>query len=238
VSGRISTQGISVEHSGHVIEVRWKGYIDVFIDGHYCFTAHVSSSVYKRLIGSLINGAASDDVIDCLTLIVSKYRSTRVRNKYAIALACIGPNIKKWMEKRPGAYLRREADLAHIRIGNKLEGEGSEYLLAFLCNNGWIVVDMMDKKVYACIRDDEGTRLFIFCLVFSCYEDLFTIVLAELLPSLKEDLRNVQRLGDYGFLGYSDPWAISDLLKKIPKEWWIPLDIEALIIEQELKRIN
>jgi hypothetical protein len=240
VSGRISihSRGISIERNGHAIEVSLKGYIDVFIDGHYCFTAHVSSSVYRRLVGSLINGVASDDVVDCLTLIVSKYRSARVRNKYAIALAHIGPSIKKWIEKKPSAYLKRNADLAHIRIGNRLEGEPSKYLLAFFCKNGWIVVDMIDREVYTCIRDDEGLRLFIFRLVSSYHEDLFTIMLAELLPSLKEDLRNVKRLEDCGFLRYSDSWAIRSLLNKIPKEWWIPLDIEALIIEQELRRAN
>jgi len=238
VNGRISIHdgGFSVERNGHVIGVRWNGYVDILIDDHYCFTAHVLSSVYKRLISPLINGIAGDDVIDCLALIVSKYRSARVRSKYVTALAYIGPGVKKWIGKRPSAYLKRRADLVYIRKKEKPDDPPSKYLLAFLCNNGWIVVDMTVRGVYACVRDDNGSHFF----VFGCCKDLFAIALAELLPSLKEDLRNIQHLRDYGFLEEwaGGPWVISHLLEKIPMEWWRPLDIEALIVEQEIKRIT
>jgi hypothetical protein len=238
MDGRISThdKGISIEYNGHVIRVGWSRYVDIFVDNHYCSTVHVSSSVYKRLIKPLINGVAGDDVIDCLALIASTYRSARARSKYVTALAYIGPGVKKWIGKRPSAYLKRRADLIYIRKKEKPDDPPSKYLLAFLCNNGWIVVDMTVRGVYACVRDDDGSHFF----VFGCYKDLFAIALAELLPSLKEDLRNIQRLRDYGFLEEwaGGPWVISHLLEKIPMEWWRPLDIEAMIIEQELKRIT
>jgi hypothetical protein len=31
---------------------------------------------------------------------------------------------------------------------------------------------------------------------------------------------------------------IDDLLEKLPKEWWRPLDIEALVLERELRRLG
>jgi hypothetical protein len=128
----------------------------------------------------------------------------RARMKYVTALAYIGPSIRKWVGKSPRAYLKRKADLVHVSPPYK-------YLLAFICNNGWIIVDMKFETVYAYVLDGDEPSLFI----FNCYKDHFDIALAELLPALKEDLRNIQYLRYYGFDGGDSPKLVSRMIKSL-----------------------
>ena len=238
MSGRvfINEEGVFIERNGHMIHVGWfrsKGrrFISISIDGNHCLTLRASATIYNLLIEPLAIGAVGDDVIECLKLIASTYRGMRTRMKYATALAYIGPSIRKWIGKNPRAYLRRRADLIHVSPPYK-------YLLAFICNNGWVVADMKFETVYAHIRDEGEPNFYI----FDCYKDHFDIALAELLPALKEDLRNIQCLNSFGFDGGDRrlpiPWVIDRILEKVPMEWWRPLDIEALVLERELRRLG
>jgi hypothetical protein len=238
VSGRafVNEEGIFVERNGHMIRFEWfrsrgKRFISIYIDNDRCMTLRSSSTVYNFIIEPIVKGVVGDDFIECLKLIASTYRDMKTRTRYVTALAYIGPSIKKWIGKRPRAYLKRKADLAHVSPPDK-------YLLAFICNNGWIVADMRFETVYAYIRSDGEPNFYI----FNCYRDHFDITLAELLPVLKEDLRNIRRLDGLGFDGgdYRWPisWVIDRLLEKIPMEWWTPLDIEALVLERELSRLG
>jgi hypothetical protein len=238
LSGRVfvNEEGVFVERNGHMIHFKWfrrKGrrYIAIYIDNNHRMTLRPSSIIYNFLIEPIVKGVAGDDIIDCLKLIASTYRGMRTRMKYVTALAYIGPSIRKWIGKNPRAYLKRKADLVHVSPPYK-------YLLAFICNNGWVIVDMKFETVYAYVLDGDEPSLFI----FNCYKDHFDIALAELLPTLKDDLKNIQRLDSLGFEGRGGPrwisWAIDDLLEKLPKEWWRPLDIEALVLERELRRLG
>jgi hypothetical protein len=97
---------------------------------------------------------------------------------------------------------------------------------------------MKFETVYAHIRNEGEPNFYI----FDCYKDHFDIALAELLPALKEDLKNIQRLNSFGFDGGDRrlpiSWVIDRILEKVPMEWWRPLDIEALVLEQELRRLG
>jgi len=191
----INEEGVFVERNGHVIHVEWfksKGrrFISISIDGNHCLTLRASATIYNFIIEPIIKGVVGDDVIECLKLIASTYRGMRARMKYATALAYIGPSIRKWIGKSPRAYLKRKADLIHVR-------PPYDYLLAFICNGGWIIADMKFETIYAYIRSEGESSFYI----FDCYKDHFDIALAELLPALKEDLRNIQRLNSLGFDG-------------------------------------
>jgi hypothetical protein len=183
-----------------------------------------SSKIYKRIITPLVNGVASEDVLDCLRLIKSAYRDVRTYTKYVEALADIGSNIKKWIGKRAGAYLRHRADLIYK--------DASRKLLAFLCKNGWIVVDTSYGYAYACVRKDGRYSLVKF--------DYEPIILADLLPELKHDLTIIERIRNKledKFYDCDNRWLIKQIIELIPREWWRPLDIEALILYHELRRL-
>jgi hypothetical protein len=238
LSGRVfvNEEGVFVERNGHMIHFKWfrrKGrrYIAIYIDNDHRMTLRPSSIIYNFLIEPIVKGVAGDDVIDCLKLIASTYRGMRAHMKYVTALAYIGPSIRKWIGKSPRAYLKRKADLVYVSPPYK-------YLLAFICNNGWVIADMKFETVYAYTRN-EGEPIF---YIFDCYRDHFDIALAELLPVLKEDLRNIKRLDGLGFDGgdrhWPISWVIDRLLEKIPMDWWRPLDIEALVLERELRRLG
>jgi hypothetical protein len=225
---------VYINYNEHVIKIvdRGRGYFDIFIDGHR-LTIRPSFVVFTSIIKPLENGTLGDDIIECLKLIASTYRDECVRTKYVNALACMGSNIKKWIGKSPHLYLRCKADLVHITPSSE------KYLLAFLCKNGWFVVNMSSLAVYAYYRDDDKTSF----SLFTCdLEGPFDIILAELLPALKEDLRNIQYLRYYGFDGGDSPKLVSrmikSLLNNIPKEWWKPLDIESLILEYALRQLG
>jgi hypothetical protein len=136
------------------------------------------------------------------------------------ALANIGINVKRWIGRRPGAYLKRQADLVYE--------DGVKKLLGFLCNNGWIVVDMKYKDVYACIKCNDEHRLAMF--------NYDPITLADNLPALRNDVRIIQFLTDE-YHKQPDYWLIKTVIETIPKEWWRPLDIETLILEHQLKQL-
>jgi len=232
----INDEGIFVERNGHMIRFKWfksrgKRYISIYIDNDHCLTLRPSSAIHNFIVEPIIKGVAGDDVIECLKLIASTYRGMRTRMKYATALAYIGPSIKKWIGKNPRAYLKRKADLIHVR-------PPYEYLLAFICNGGWIIADMKFETIYAYIRSEGEPNFY----TFDCYKGHFDVVLAELLPSLKEDLTNVHRLNSLGFEGNIRPlpisWIIDRILRRIPMEWWNQLDIGALVLEQEFRRFG
>jgi len=169
----------------------------------------------------LVNGLVYDDVIDCLKLIASTYKDVRTRTKYVKALTYIGANVKKWIGRRAGAYLRNQADLIHKK------------LLAFLCRNGWIVVDLSHKSAYACIKQDDGYHFVRFG-----YFDYTPIILADILPELRHDISSIKRLlGEECYEATNTHWLTKFILELIPKEWWKPLDIDALILEYQLKQL-
>jgi hypothetical protein len=234
----IDDKKISIERGGHKVEVMWwdgwSNYFSLWVDD-VNMLIYGWSDVYKRIVEPLVNGTAGEDVIECLKLIALSYRDKRTRSRYVAALAYIGPNVKKWIKRKPGTYLKRKASLVYRHRGSGFD-DSDEYLLAFFCKNGWMVLDMLCYDVYAYVRDGQGLNCF---MAFGGYRDCFSIVLAELLPSLKKDLRNIERLKDCGFDGWSDDsWKIMRFLKTIPKEWWSMLDIEALMVEQELRHLS
>jgi hypothetical protein len=220
----VDEQKISIKRNDHVISIIWYGrYFVVYIDDVH-MPLYGSSKIYKRIITPLVNGVVSDDILDCLRLIKSAYRDVRTYTKYVEVLADIGPNIKKWIGKRAGAYLRHQADLIYK--------DASRKLLAFLCKNGWIVVDTSYGYAYACVRKDGRYSLVKF--------DYEPIILADLLPELKHDLTIIERIRNKlkdEFYDCDDRWLIKQIVELIPKEWWRPLDIEALILEHQLKQL-
>ena len=227
----VGERKISIRHNGHVISIIWYGqyssYFVVCIDD-VNIPMYGSSKIYKRIITPLVNmlanGVINDDILDCLRLITSAYRDVRTYTKYVEALADIGPNIKKWIGRRAGAYLRRRADLIYK--------DGPKKLLAFLCKNGWIVVDTSYGYVYACVKKDGRYSLVKF--------DYEPIVLADILPLLKHDLTSIERIRskiEDKFYDCDDYWLIKQIVELIPKEWWRPLDIEALVLEHELRQL-
>jgi hypothetical protein len=227
----VGDRKISIKHNGHVISIIWYGqyggYFVVCIDD-VNIPMYGSGKIYKRIITPLVNmlanGAINDDILDCLRLIKSAYRDVRTYTKYVEALADIGTNIKKWIRRRAGAYLRHRADFIYK--------DGSKKLLAFLCRNGWIVVDVSYEYVYACIRKDGQYSLVKF--------DYEPIILADMLLELKRDMTFIERIRDKlkdKFYDCDDRWLIKQIVERIPREWWRPLDIEALILEHQLRQL-
>jgi hypothetical protein len=221
----IGERKVSIKCNNHVIKIVWSGWlggaIDIYIDDKFLMTVYGSSEIYKNVINPLVNGVVSDDILDCLKLIASTYRDKKTYTKYVRALARIGINVRKWIGRRPGAYLRRRADLIHVSPPNK-------YLLAFICNNGWIVVDVTYEDVYACIKRNDEHRLVMF--------DYDPITLADMLPELRRDVSIVELIA-WGYLWDKTYRIIINLLKTIPNEWWRPLDVESLILEYQLKQL-
>jgi len=235
----IGDSDVSVERGGHKIRVHWYGYsswIGLYIDDAYL---HVrgSQKVYKNVVEPLVNGVLSEDAIRCLKLISMTYRDCRTRDKYVYALACLGPSVvTKWIGKRPGSYLRNRADFAYRREKEKRDDPPSVDILVFFCENGWMVLDMKRCHVYAYVRDEDGGLL-----VYDGIRDYFSVVMVEMLPLLRRDLRNVKRLKEYGFDDWDIdkyPWWVKSLLEIVPKEWWRMLDMEALLVEQELRCLS
>jgi len=235
----IGDSDVSVERGGHKIRVHWYGYsswIGLWVDNAYL---HVrgSQKVYKNVVEPLVNGVLSEDAVRCLKLISMTYRDCRTRDKYVYALACLGPSVvTKWIGRKPGLHLRNKADLSYRREKEKWDDPPSIDILVFFCNNGWMVLDMKRCDVYAYVRDEDGGLL-----AYGGIRDYFSMVMAEMLPLLKRDIRNVKRLGDCGFSNYHPanyPWWVKHLLEIVPREWWKLLDIEALLVEQELRRLS
>jgi hypothetical protein len=231
---------VSVERGGHKIRVQWYGYsrwVGLYIDDAY-LQVRGSLKVYKNIIEPLVNGVLSEEAIRCLKLISMTYRDYRTRDKYVYALACLGPSvITKWIGRKPGLHLRNKADLSYRREKKKWGDPPSIDILVFFCSNGWMVLDMKRCDLYAYVRDDSDGGL----LAYDGIRDYFSMVMAETLPLLKRDIRNVKRLGDCGFSNYHPanyPWWVKHLLEIVPREWWKLLDIEALLVEQELRRLS
>ena len=217
----IGHKKVSIKCNGYTIGIVWSGWgsiIDIYIDDNFLMAIYASYKIYDNVINPLING--NEDVLDCLKLIASRYRDIRTRTKYVEALANIGMDIKKWIGRRPGAYLRRQADLVY--------GDGKKKLLGFLCNNGWIVADIKYKDVYVCIKRNDGYSI--------ARLDYDPIMLADKLPALKHDLRIIQFLSNE-YHEQPSYWIIKTVLETIPEEWWKPLDIEAMILEHQLRRL-
>jgi len=217
----IGHKRVSIKCNGHIIGIVWSGWgsiLDIYIDDKFLMAIYASYKIYDNVINPLING--NEDVLDCLKLIALRYRDIRTRTKYVEALANIGINVKKWIGRRPGAYLKHQADLVY-------EGE-SKKLLGFFCNNGWIVVDVRYKDAYACIRQNGEHSI--------AKLDYAPITLADKLPALKHDLRIIQFLSDE-YQERPNYWMIKIILETIPKEWWRPLNIEDLILEHQLKQL-
>jgi hypothetical protein len=211
---------VSIKRNGYTIKIWWSGWssISIYIDDKFLMAIYVSYKIYDNVINPLIDG--NEDILECLKLIASRYKDIRTRTKYVKALANIGVNIKKWIGRRPGAYLKRQADLVYENETKKL--------LGFLCNNGWIVVDIKYKDVYACIERNGGYSI--------ARLDYDPITLADKLPALRHDLRIIQFLSDE-YQERPNYWMIKIILETIPKEWWKPLDIDALILEYQLKQL-
>jgi hypothetical protein len=220
----IGERKVSIKCNNHVIKIVWSygwgGRFSIYIDGILLMTLYGSTKIYENVINPLVNGFG-DNILECLKLIASTYRDERTYTKYVNALARIGINVKKWIGRRPGAYLRRRADLIHVSPPNK-------YLLAFICNNGWIVVDVAHEDVYACIKQNDGHHLVMF--------DYDPITLADMLPELRRDVSIIESI-TWGYLWDKTYRIITDLLETIPKEWWRPLDVETLILEYQLKQL-
>ena len=217
----IGHKKVSIKCDGYTIDIVWSGWgsiLDIYIDGKFLMPIYASYKIYDNVINPLING--NENILDCLKLIASRYRDIRTRTKYVEALANIGINVKKWIGRRPGAHLKRQADLVY-------EDE-SKKLLGFLCNNGWIVVDVRYKDVYACIKRNGGYSI--------AKLDYDPITLADKLPALRHDLRIIQFLS-VEYQERPNYWMIKIILETIPKEWWRLLNIEALILEHQLKQL-
>jgi hypothetical protein len=211
---------VSIKRNGYTIKIWWSSWssISIYIDDKFLMAIYASYKIYDNVINPLIDG--NEDILECLKLIASRYKDIRTRTKYVEALANIGANVKKWIGRRPGAHLKRQADLVYENETKKL--------LGFLCNNGWIVVDIKYKDVYACIKCNDGHRLVMF--------DYDPITLADNLPALRNDVRLIQFLTNE-YHKQPDYWLIKTMLESIPKEWWRPLDIETLILEYQLKQL-
>jgi len=220
----VGERKIAAKCNNHVICIMWNSEYSsrfiIYIDDKV-ISLYGSNRIYERIVTPLVNGLVDDDVIDCLKLIASTYKDARTRTKYVKALTYIGANVKKWIGMRPGAYLRNQADLIHKK------------LLAFLCRNGWIVVDLSREAAYACIKQDDGYH-FVRFGYFGC----MPIILADILPELRHDVRSIKRLlGEECYEPTNTHWLIKFILELIPKEWWKPLDIDALILEYQLKQL-
>jgi hypothetical protein len=230
---------LSVERGGHRIRVQWYGYsswVGLCIDDAY-LQVRGSLKVYKNIVEPLVNGVLSEDAIRCLKLISMTYRDCRTQDKYVYALACLGPSVvTKWIGRKPGLHLRNKADLSYRREKKKWGDPPSIDVGVFFCSNGWMVLDMKRCHVYAYVRDEDGGLL-----AYSGPDDYFSIIMAETLSLLRRDLRNVKRLKEYGFDDWDIdkyPWWVKNLLEIVPKEWWRMLDIEALMVEQELRHLT
>jgi hypothetical protein len=230
---------VSVERGGHKIRVHWHGcssWFGLWVDDkHLCI--RTSQKVYKNIVEPLVNGVLGEDAVRCLKLISMTYRDCRTQDKYVYALACLGPSVvTKWIGRKPGLHLRNKADLSYRREKKEWDDPPSVDILVFFCNNGWMVLDMKRCDLYAYVRDEDGGLL-----AYSGPDDYFAIIMAEALPLLKRDIKNVKRLKEYGFDDWDIakyPWWVKNLLEIVPREWWRMLDMEALLVEQELRCLS
>jgi hypothetical protein len=218
---------VSSKFGDHEVKVYWwpeSTRITLAVDNKAVVACDADVVIYERIVDPLLNGDASEELIDCLTAIYVRVRWAKNVDRYVRLLAFMGPQTTmKWIEKRGRAIpqLRRMADLNHATM------------LGFLCRNGWVVFNIDTHQFYARLTDKEK-------LVFGKMDGYCgDILLCEHLQKLREEVGVVYELYKKEmctiYYTYGEERLLGIFLRDIPTEWHEKLGLDVLAVEQALK---